>query len=171
MQGINPVGRSSWRLIVPVIVAGLLLSRDASKICAGAPPSGKEGPPARAQLRPVDAPLDEPKGAHLTLVSQGVPRATIVVMKEAIAAPAEPEAANLSSVVPLATKIAGAARELQTYLQKMSGGKLPIVGDDQSPQGTLILVGRSALTRPLDARIPAGLTPQRNEEGFLLLAK
>src|SRR5262249_15045 len=32
-----------------------------------------------------------------------------------------------------------------------------------------ILVGKSALTAKWNAKIPAGLTPQRNEEGFILL--
>jgi hypothetical protein len=126
---------------------------------------------AGAGPRPVDRPAEEPRGPHLTLVDKGTPRATIVVMKEAVAAPADPEAAKVGWEVPMPTKIAGAARDLQVYLQKMSGAKVPIVGDDQKPSGTLILVGRSALTKPLDAQIPAGLTPQRAEEGFVVLAR
>jgi hypothetical protein len=132
---------------------------------------GKADAPAKALIRPVDMPLDEPAGPHLTLVDKGVVKATIIVMKEAVTAPAEPVTALLASVVPLPTKIARAAHELQDYIQKMSGAKLPIVGDDKAPQGNLILVGRSALTRDLDAKIPTGLTPQRNEEGFVILAK
>ena len=36
-------------------------------------------------------------------------------------------------------------RDLQVYVQKMSGAKLPIVSDDQNPQGTLILVRDNTL--------------------------
>jgi Domain of unknown function (DUF4838) len=147
-----------WLLVV--LVGGALLP--------GCDPPKED---AKAPVRPVDAPLEEPRGAHLTLVANGVPKATIVVMKEAVTAPVEPEPAKLSGVIPLPTKIAGAANELQVYVQKMSGAKLPIVGDDKNPQGPLILVGRSALTKDFDAKIPSGLTPQRAEEGFLILAK
>ncbi len=112
-----------------------------------------------------------PAGPHLTLVENGAPKATIVVAKAALTAPAEPPAGLLAAPVPLPTKIAGAARDLQHYVQKMSGAKLPIVGDDQPPAGTLILVGRSALTKDLDSQVPTGLTPQRAEEGFVILAR
>ncbi len=126
---------------------------------------------AGAEPRPVDRPVEESRGPHLTLVEKGVAKATIVVRKDAVGAPADPEAAKVGGEVPLPTKIAGAARDLQVYLQKISGAKLPIVGDDLNPPGTLILVGRSALTKPFDSQIPSGLTPQRAEEGFLILAK
>lgn len=121
--------------------------------------------------RPVDAPLEAPRGPHLTLVDKGMPKATIVLMKEALTAPAEVEAAKISEVPPLPNKIARAARELQTYLHKITGTTLPMAGDDQAPTGTLILVGKSALTKALDAKIPSGLTPQRAEEGYVILAK
>ena len=78
---------------------------------------------------------------------------------------------EVASDIPLATKIAGAARDLQVYVQKITGAKLPIVGDDALPAGTVIFVGRSALTKPFDAKIPSGLSPRREEEGYLILAK
>jgi hypothetical protein len=134
-----------------------------------APPNAE--PLAIPSIRPVDVPLDKPRGPHLKLVDNGQATATIVVMKDAVGAPVEPRPGEYGNVVPLRTKIAGAAHDLQTYLQKMSGAKLPIVGDDQNPRGTLILVGRSALTKPLDAQIPSGLTPQRAEEGYVIVAK
>lgn len=133
--------------------------------------AGQGKAPAKAALRPVDLPLEEPAGPQLALVDKGIAKATIVVMKEALAAPAEYDAAKLYGPTPLPVKIARAARDLQVYLQKMSGAKLPIVGDDQNPQGALILVGKNALTKLFDAKIPTGLTPQRAEEGFLILAK
>jgi hypothetical protein len=163
---------AKWRLILFVCLAGLLAGGDVPKQGAAPPVApGQAAPPAKAPLRPVDAPLEEPRGPHLTLVDNGMPKATIVVMKEAVAAPVEPVAANVGAVVPLPTKIASAAHDVQDYVQKMSGAKLPIVGDDRKPQGTLILVGRSALTKDLDAKIPSGLTPQGDEEGFVVLAK
>ena len=39
------------------------------------------------------------------------------------------------------------------------------------PAGTVIFVGRSALTKPFDAKVPSGLTPKRDEEGYLIVAK
>jgi hypothetical protein len=53
----------------------------------------------------------------------------------------------------------------------MTGARLPIAGDDKLPAGPVILVGRSKLTSDLDKLIPAGATPQRNEEGLLILGK
>jgi hypothetical protein len=158
-------------LLAPLFLAGLLSGCDTPKDAPAPPRQPAKGDTPAKVSRPVDAPLEKPRGPHLTLVENGAPRATIVVMKEAVSAPAELEPARLSGAVPLPTKIAGAARDLQVYLQKMSGAKLPIVGDDKAPSGTLILVGRSALTRDLDTKVPSGLTPQRNEEGFVIIAK
>jgi hypothetical protein len=143
-------------------------------LCAGdfaSRPQVRGAAEPKAAERPVDLPLNKPQGPHLTLVENAMPRATIVVLKDAVKAPVEPEPVKVGGEVPLPTKIAGAAHDLQVYVQKMSGATLPIVGDDQNPKGTLILVGRSALTRELDSRIPTGLTPQRDEEGFVILAK
>jgi hypothetical protein len=146
--------RRSWPLAVSCLVG-----------CFTAIASTNAAPP-----RPVDIPQPPPKGPHLTLVDQGAPRVTIVVMKEAAAAPVEIDAAKVSTVLPLPTKIASAARDLQAYVQKITGAKLAIIGDDQKADGTLILVGRSALTKSLDSQIPSGLTPQRAEEGFVTIA-
>src|SRR5947209_8485123 len=122
-------------------------------------------------MRPVDVPPDRPAGAFLTLVEKGVARATIVVRKDALKAPADPRPAEIAAEIPLATKIAGAARDLQVYVERITGAKLPIAGDDALPAGTVIFVGRSALTKPFDAKIPSGLTPRRDEEGYVIFAK
>jgi len=62
-----------------------------------------------------------------------------------------------------------AALELQEYLQKISGGKLPIVTEAAKPEGTLILVGPSKLTeRIADLKIPSGRTRNLREEGFVI---
>jgi hypothetical protein len=95
--------------------------------------------------------------AQMVLVENGQPRATIVIAKSA------PEAAK--------QKIQTAAGELQAYIEKMSGAKLPIVDDEQHPAGALILVGRSRDSDALSVAIPAGLKPDRREEGFVIACK
>jgi hypothetical protein len=89
----------------------------------------------------------------LVIVEDGRPVATIVV------------AANAGERVKLA------AEELQTYLEKMSGAKLPIVTDAASPQGTMILVGDSKAAAAVGVPIPSGLTNARREEGFVIVCK
>jgi hypothetical protein len=109
--------------------------------------------------------------ADVVLVDNGIPKATIVIAKEAIGAPVVPTETTVWGIQPAPNKIAAAARDLQVYLEKMTGAKLPIVGDDvPAPPGALVLVGRSALTKEFDAKIPAGLTPARNEEGYVIIA-
>jgi hypothetical protein len=97
--------------------------------------------------------LGNPKieAKDLILVEHGRPRATIVV------------AAQTND------KVKVAAEELQAYLEKISGAKLPMVTDQQEPSGTLILVGRSKLTEAIEVEIPAGITHERVEEGFVIL--
>jgi hypothetical protein len=56
-------------------------------------------------------------------------------------------------------------------VQKLSGATLPIVAASQPTQGAVILVGPSDRTAKLDLKIPAGLTRERAEEGYLLLAR
>jgi hypothetical protein len=85
------------------------------------------------------------------LVQEGRPMATIV----AAAKPSENARAG--------------ALELQKYIKKMSGADLPIVNDEESPTGPLILVGPSRLTEKFE--IPSGLTPRLREEGFLVLCR
>ena len=109
--------------------------------------------------------------AALTLVQDGKPRATIVVSKAALTADANPKPEQLTDKQPAASKIAAAAHDLQQYVLKISGARLSIVGDDKAPDGPIILVGKSKLSASFDRQIPAGLTPQRDEEGFLLLCK
>ena len=92
----------------------------------------------------------------LVLVRDGKPLAAIVVAKEALAKKG---------------KEASAAAELQHYLEKISGAKIPIVSEAEAPRGPLVLVGKSKLADVLNANIPSGLTPARREEGFLVLRK
>lgn len=95
--------------------------------------------------------------ADLVLVQDSLPRATIVIAKD--------------GAEPIRQKLRTAAEELQTYVQKISGAKLPIVDDTQNPAGTLVLVGRSRLSDGLGVAIPAGLTPGRRDEGFVIVCR
>lgn len=67
----------------------------------------------------------------LCLVENGEPRATLVVAKGAT---------DLQQVP---------AKELQEYLRKITGAKVPIADDAQTPEGNLVLVGESRLTREM----------------------
>lgn len=89
----------------------------------------------------------------LVLVENGQPRATIVLSVQAN------------------EKVKLAAEELQTYIEKISGAKLPIATDAEAPRGPLILVGKSRLTDAMKVSIPSGLTNARREEGFLIERK
>lgn len=95
--------------------------------------------------------------AEMTIVENGQPRATIVVAKDS------PE--------PVKQKIQTAAEELQTYVQKISGAKLPIVDDSQNVTGPLILVGVSRLSGALGVPVPGGLTSGRRDEGFVIVCR
>jgi hypothetical protein len=88
--------------------------------------------------------------ADFTVVRDGKAAATIVIAADA------------------GEKVKIAANDLQTYLAKMSGAKLPLVADDPSPTGALVLVGASKLTASLSVKIPVGVTPARREEGFVI---
>ena len=105
----------------------------------------------------------------MTLVAEGQPRGVIVVTADAAGAVSTIglEQANARK---LSDKVAWAARDLQEYLEKMSGAKLPVVGDNGSiPAGVRILVGRSALTAKYDQGICSGLTNLRKEEGYAII--
>lgn len=107
--------------------------------------------------------------ADITIVENGIPKATIVISKDAIGVPTEPTEQKFWYPQPAPNKIAAAAKDLQEYIEKMSGAKLPIAGDDQNVSGNLILVGRSNYTKQFDKKIPSGLTPTRDEEGFVII--
>jgi hypothetical protein len=89
----------------------------------------------------------------LVLVRDGAPAATIVVAAAA------------------GEKVKTAAQELQDYVAKLSGAKLPLQTDAEPVQGTLVLVGASRLTEALPVTIPAGLTGSRREEGYVIVCR
>ncbi|HET6249266.1 MAG TPA: DUF4838 domain-containing protein [Tepidisphaeraceae bacterium] len=96
------------------------------------------------------------------LVQDGHPMSAIVVDKAALQ-PAKNDAA--------AQKVAAAAHDFQDYVRKISGAQLPIVDESAHPEGIWVLIGKSPAADALHADIPAGLTPARREEGFIIRCK
>jgi hypothetical protein len=82
------------------------------------------------------------------LVQDGEPAATIVISRLAMDEP-EPESGFAETYPHVVWKVRDAADELQDYLHKISGARLPIVSDDQKIEGTVIAVGESRYTREL----------------------
>ena len=90
----------------------------------------------------------------VVLVEEGRPAATIVIAKKAddstTAIPrAFVSAEHEQMVRSWSRSPADAAKELQTYIRKISGAELEILTDDQPVQGTLILVCQSKYTRDM----------------------
>lgn len=107
----------------------------------------------------------------VVLVKDGGPAATIVISRAALdAAPYEPFRNGPGTPEGKARL---AAAELRDYLKKMTGAELPIAADDDAAvRGPVVLVGPSARVRALpDLRVPAGLTRERREEGFLIATR
>ena len=98
------------------------------------------------------------------VVKEGKPTATIVIAKAAL--DAKPYKPAVGGSAEPAQKIRLAAEDLQRYIEKMTGAKLPIVADDAPTNGPLILVGASKKTDGID--IPTGLTSERKEEAYLI---
>jgi hypothetical protein len=105
----------------------------------------------------------------ITLARDGQPTAAIVIRKSALAA--DDHQLQPGAVPTADQKVNLAARDLQEYIEKISGAKLPIVSDEDSVSGALVLVGQSRRSDTLGVEIPAGLTPDRREEGLVLLAR
>jgi hypothetical protein len=116
--------------------------------------------------------ISTPVFADVEIVKDGVPKATIVIAKSNAGEYKEPDTVAALSQTPTPLKIQRAAKDLQDYLQKITGAKVPIVTDDQAaPQGFVILLGKSALTKDHADKIPSGVTSNRAEEGYVILAK
>ncbi len=84
-----------------------------------------EAPVVRAQD------FDAPTGG-IVLAKDGVPGASIVIAQDASSLQMEP------------------ALELRRYIAEMTGARLPLASDADAPEGNLVLVGASALTREMD---------------------
>jgi len=84
----------------------------------------------------------------LTIVENGVPRAAVVV------AAGEPKAEE-------------AAAEIQRYVEKMSGAKLPILKEGDAVAVPIsILVGHTAAAQKLGVTVPSGYNPTIRPEAF-----
>ena len=105
----------------------------------------------------------------MVVVKDGKAHAVIVVSPDALRA-VESFDLDHTNADLASDKVAWAARDLQIYLEKISGAKLPIVADDP-PEGPAILVGRSRWTDAAKVEIPSGLTNARREEGFIILCR
>jgi hypothetical protein len=95
------------------------------------------------------------KAEPLTLVENGQGRAALVV-------------------APNDSKADKAAAEIQKYIEKMSGAKLPIVKEGGTVSAPIsILVGHTAAAQKLGVKVPAGFNPSIRpdafeEEGFVI---
>ena len=105
--------------------------------------------------------------APMTIVRDGASNATIVVAADALEEDIEPSPWSRTP----GQKIAAAAQELQIYIEKICGAKLPVVSDAQNVAGNLIIVGPSRYTDRMGAEIPSGLTPARRDEGFTIACR
>lgn len=88
--------------------------------------------------------------APVTLVEKGQPHATIVISLTA------------------SDQAKQAAQELQTYIEKMSGAKLPIVTEAENVTGKPIYVGLSKAVEAMNLRIPSGFTYDFSDEGYVI---
>ena len=109
---------------------------------------------------------------ELILVSDGAPAAHIVIAAEYAGGAEDQEGDEYDPAAWAARNVWDAARELQHYVEKMSGARLPIVTDDQDVAGALVLVGKSRLTdRIPQLDIPTGRTRLLEDEGFVIWCK
>jgi hypothetical protein len=103
----------------------------------------------------------------IDLVKDGKPVATIVIRDAALKEKPYVPMAGVGATPD--AKVHLGALELQKYVQKLSGAVLPIVAASQETKGPIVLVGASARTAM--AKVPEGMTRERVEEGYVVLAK
>lgn len=108
----------------------------------------------------------------VTLVDNGKPVAAIVISEEALAAkPYKPVTGMKANSVTPAQKTRLAALELQRYIEKITGAQLPLLGENTAVDGPVVLVGATKRTAALKLDIPAGVTPQRTDEGYVICTR
>ena len=107
----------------------------------------------------------------ITVVKDGQPAAAIVIADKAFQA--KRYVRTIWAIGKPEEKIRAAAEDLQSYIEKISGAKLPLVSDAAQidVKASLILVGESALTAKLPLRVPTGVTKDFREEGYTLYCK
>lgn len=127
-------------------------------------------------LLAVAVPCATAAAADLTLVQNGRPNAVIVVPPEP---PAPPPPANPKARVPpvAKSKWLRAAEAIQTYVEKMSGARLPIVTEgqpDETGMPVTIAVGHTRLAAAKGVKVPSGFKEVVGdprvfeEEGFVI---
>jgi len=108
----------------------------------------------------------------ITLVKDGKAEATIIIAEAAYNA--KPYARTAGVTPKPEEKIRAAANDLQTYIEKISGARLPILSDAMKINligQPVILIGESNQTKLLDLRYPKGVTKNFREEGYTLYCK
>jgi hypothetical protein len=119
------------------------------------------------------------RGQSMIITENGVPKAVIVIPSGTLPAPVDPKAPKpRPGSAPSKPDALLAAEELQSYIEKISGAKLPIV-EESSPQaasGTRIFVGRTNAIKAAGLKVPSGYDPSVrpdvfNEEGYVLRTK
>ena len=94
-----------------------------------------------------------PAAAPITLVENGKPAATIVVADEPINLPLSKRDPKTRKTRTMTQR--DAAEELQAFIEKASGARLEIAPASKAPAaGTLLLVGRSALSEQHKLALP-----------------
>lgn len=98
------------------------------------------------------------RDGRLLLAANGEPRASIVIADEPLET-----VCTVASPIRTPQTAMRAAEELQRYVERASGATLPIVKASEAPEkGTLILVGRSVLSKAI------GLETPTESEGLLI---
>lgn len=109
----------------------------------------------------------------ITLVKDGQPTATIVIAELALQAK-QYDRTNIQPNIwaAPAQKIRAAAEDLQRYIEKISGAKLPIVSDaGEAVKGPVIFVGNSEWSTKLSTAVTQDVTNNFTEEGYTLRCK
>jgi hypothetical protein len=123
-----------------------------ASLLAGLPAFAIPDPLVQPTLNPVRVEAS-PGGEGVTLVKSGAPAATLVIPAEDVPiAVNQNNSLNRKTIVingrEVGTVARFAAEEFVLHLKKATGATLPIVTDaDPVPQGTLVLIGESRLTK------------------------
>jgi hypothetical protein len=113
-----------------------------------------------------------PAALAVTLVKDGKAEATIVISDAAYNA--RPYKRSLWATGTPEQKVRAAANDLQGYLEKISGAKLPILSDAMKINllgQPVIYIGESNWTELLKLKYPTGVTNDFREEGYTIYCK
>lgn len=105
----------------------------------------------------------------ITITQDGQPAATIVIAEKAFQA--KRYTRTIWAIGKPDEKVRSAAEDLQYYIEKISGARLPIVADTGEVKGAVILVGQSSRTKGLPLQLLSGVTKDFKEEGYSIYAR